>query len=247
MDACTSLKVIGQHGVGLDNIDVQEATRHKIKVLNVPDGNYISVAEHTMAFILALSRSLRINDCSVRKDAWYSRENRYTMEVCQKNLLIVGLGRIGRAVAKRAKAFGMQVMAYDGFVTKEDMEKIIKLLEPSYIAGLTLLGGEPMEYVNQQGLLPLLRRVKEQYPDKTIWCYTGYLYDRDILDNFCGKWEETRELLSYLDVIVDGEFVEAQKDISLRFRGSSNQRIIDVKKSQEMGRTVMWEDEGESV
>ena len=131
--------------------------------------------------------------------------------------------------------------------TKEDMEKIIKLLEPSYIAGLTLLGGEPMEYVNQQGLLPLLRREKEQYPDKTIWCYTGYLYDRDILDNFCGKWEETRELLSYLDVIVDGEFVEAQKDISLRFRGSSNQRIIDVKKSQEMGRTVMWEDEGESV
>lgn len=131
--------------------------------------------------------------------------------------------------------------------TKEDMEKIIKLLEPSYIAGLTLLGGEPMEYVNQQGLLPLLRRVKEQYPDKTIWCYTGYLYDRDILDDFCGKWEETRELLSYLDVIVDGEFVEAQKDISLRFRGSSNQRIIDVKKSQEMGRTVMWEDEGESV
>ena len=131
--------------------------------------------------------------------------------------------------------------------TKEDMEKIIKLLEPSYIAGLTLLGGEPMEYVNQQGLLPLLCRVKEQYPDKTIWCYTGYLYDRDILDNFCGKWEETRELLSYLDVIVDGEFVEAQKDISLRFRGSSNQRIIDVKKSQEMGRTVMWEDEGESV
>ncbi len=131
--------------------------------------------------------------------------------------------------------------------TKEDMEKIIKLLEPSYIAGLTLLGGEPMEFVNQQGLLPLLRRVKEQYPDKTIWCYTGYLYDRDILDDFCGKWEETRELLSYLDVIVDGEFVEAQKDISLRFRGSSNQRIIDVKKSQEMGRTVMWEDEGESV
>ena len=131
--------------------------------------------------------------------------------------------------------------------TKEDMEKIIKLLEPSYIAGLTLLGGEPMEYVNQQGLLPLLRRVKKQYPDKTIWCYTGYHYDRDILDNFCGKWEETRELLSYLDVIVDGEFVEAQKDISLRFRGSSNQRIIDVKKSQEMGRTVMWEDEGESV
>lgn len=126
--------------------------------------------------------------------------------------------------------------------TWEDAEKIIKLLEPSYIAGLTLLGGEPMEYRNQQGLLPLLRKVKERYPDKTIWCYTGYLYDRDILDDFGGKWEETRELLSYLDVVVDGEFVEAQKDISLRFRGSSNQRIIDVKKSREMGKIVIWED-----
>ena len=126
--------------------------------------------------------------------------------------------------------------------TKEDIEKIIKLLEPSYIAGLTLLGGEPMEYRNQQGLLPLLRRVKEQYPEKTIWCYTGYLYDKDILDDFCGKWEETREMLSYLDVIVDGEFVEEQKDISLRFRGSSNQRIIDVKKSRETGKIVLWED-----
>lgn len=126
--------------------------------------------------------------------------------------------------------------------TKEDIEKIIKLLEPSYIAGLTLLGGEPMEYRNQQGLLPLLRRVKEEYPEKTIWCYTGYLYDKDILDDFCGKWEETREMLSYLDVIVDGEFVEAQKDISLRFRGSSNQRIIDVKKSREAAEIVMWAD-----
>ncbi len=126
--------------------------------------------------------------------------------------------------------------------TREDIEKIVKLLEPSYIAGLTLLGGEPMEYRNQQGLLPLLRRVKEQYPDKTIWCYTGYLYDRDILGDFCGKWEETREILSYLDVMVDGEFVEEQKDISLRFRGSSNQRIIDVKKSREADKTVLWED-----
>ena len=124
---------------------------------------------------------------------------------------------------------------------KEDAENIIKLLEPPYIAGLTLLGGEPLEYRNQQGLLPLLRMVKETYPGKTIWCYTGYLYDRDILDDFCGKWEETKELLSYLDVIVDGEFVEAKKDISLRFRGSSNQRIIDVKKSRETGGIVLWE------
>lgn len=125
---------------------------------------------------------------------------------------------------------------------KEDAENIIKLLEPPYIAGLTLLGGEPLEYRNQQGLLPLLRMVKETYPGKTIWCYTGYLYDRDILDDFCGKWEETKELLSYLDVIVDGEFVEAKKDISLRFRGSSNQRIIDVRKSRETGGIVLWKD-----
>ena len=126
--------------------------------------------------------------------------------------------------------------------TEEDIDKLIKFLEPSYVAGLTLLGGEPMEYRNQQGLLPLLRKVKEAYPDKTIWCYTGYLYEKDILENFCGKWEETREMLSYLDVIVDGEFVEELKDISLRFRGSSNQRIIDVKKSRETGKVVLWED-----
>lgn len=126
--------------------------------------------------------------------------------------------------------------------TEDDIDMIMKFLEPSYIAGLTLLGGEPMEYQNQQGLLPLLRKVKETYPDKTIWCYTGYLYEKDILENFCGKWEETNEMLSYLDVIVDGEFVEEQKDISLRFRGSSNQRIIDVKKSRETGEVVLWED-----
>ena len=126
--------------------------------------------------------------------------------------------------------------------TEDDIDKIMKLLEPSYIAGLTLLGGEPMEYPNQQGLLPLLRKVKGAYPDKTVWCYTGYLYEKDILENFCGKWEETNEMLSYLDVIVDGEFVEEQKDISLRFRGSSNQRIIDVKKSRETGKIVLWEE-----
>lgn len=120
----------------------------------------------------------------------------------------------------------------------ETIDHILAKLEPSYIAGLTLLGGEPMEYVNQQGLLPLLRLVKERYPRKTIWCYTGYLFDEDIRDVFCGKWEETKEILSYLDVVVDGEFIEEQKDISLRFRGSSNQRIIDVRKSMQDGTVV---------
>lgn len=126
--------------------------------------------------------------------------------------------------------------------TEEDTDKILKLLEPSYIAGLTLLGGEPMEYRNRQGLLPLLRKVKEAYPDKTVWCYTGYSYEKDILEDFCAKWPETEEMLSCLDVIVDGEFVEELKDISLRFRGSSNQRLINVKKSRETGKTVLWED-----
>lgn len=124
---------------------------------------------------------------------------------------------------------------------EQDIEKILKLLEPSYIAGLTLLGGEPMEYVNQQGLLPLLRNVKEKYPDKSVWCYTGYQFDKDILQDFCKKWQETQEMLSYLDVVVDGEFVEELKDISLRFRGSSNQRIIDVKKSMQTGEIILWE------
>lgn len=129
---------------------------------------------------------------------------------------------------------------YGRVFEETDIEWIIDKLRPSYIIGLTLLGGEPMEYCNQQGLLPLLRRVKSEYPDKTIWCYTGYLYDKDILEQFSAKWEETREILSYLDVIVDGEFVEELKDISLQFRGSSNQRIIDVKKSRETGEIVLW-------
>ena len=124
MDAVPTLKVVGQHGVGLDNIDVAEATAHGVQVLNVPDANYISVAEHTLMMILALSRSLRINDCSVRADGWYSRENRYTLEVFQKNLLIVGLGRIGRTVAQRARAFDMHVMAYDGFVSGQTMAQL---------------------------------------------------------------------------------------------------------------------------
>lgn len=118
---------------------------------------------------------------------------------------------------------------------------ILELLKPPYIAGLTLLGGEPMEYGNQKALLPLLRKVKEGFPDKTIWCYTGYLFDQDIMEDFCNKWEETREILSCLDVIVDGEFVESLKDIRLVFCGSSNQRLIDVQKSLQEGKVILWE------
>ncbi len=125
--------------------------------------------------------------------------------------------------------------------TDETIELILDALSPEHVAGLTLLGGEPMEYVNQQGLLPLLRAVRKQYPEKTIWCYSGYRFEDDILHNFCEKWQETREFLSYLDILVDGEFILEKKNISLQFRGSENQRIILVQESLKSGRVVLWE------
>ena len=125
--------------------------------------------------------------------------------------------------------------------TEEEINKVIKELDHSYVEGLSLLGGEPLEHVNQKGLLPLLRKVKEKFPEKNIWCYTGYEFDKDVMDKMYKQWEETPELLSYLDVMVDGKFVEEKKDINLRFRGSSNQRIIDVKKSLKEKKTVLFE------
>lgn len=125
--------------------------------------------------------------------------------------------------------------------TEKTAARILEMLAPDYIEGLTLLGGEPLEPVNRQALLPLLREVKERYPGKNIWCYTGYLFERDILEKFCTQWAEMKEFLSYLDVIVDGEFILAQKDIRLPFRGSRNQRIIRVRESMEKGETVLWQ------
>ena len=122
-------------------------------------------------------------------------------------------------------------------------DEILRALSPDYIAGFTLLGGEPLEYANWTALLPFLKEVKERYPHKDIWCYTGYLFDRDILDDFCEKWEGMKEFLSYLDVIVDGEFIQAKKNISLRFRGSENQRIIAVQESLRQGKIMLWEEE----
>lgn len=106
-------------------------------------------------------------------------------------------------------------------------QKILDSLKPSYIAGITLLGGEPFEPVNQRGLIGLLRRVHKEYPEKTIWAYSGYTYERDILNpEGRAHCEVTDELLSYIDVLVDGEFILEQRDISLQFRGSRNQRIL---------------------
>lgn len=121
--------------------------------------------------------------------------------------------------------------------------EILAALEPDYIAGLTLLGGEPLEYVNWQALLPFLRKVKQAYPNKNIWCYTGYCFEEDVLKRFCTRWEEMWEFLSYIDVLVDGEFIEEQKDISLQFRGSANQRLILVQESVKSGGIVLWHDD----
>jgi len=120
-------------------------------------------------------------------------------------------------------------------------DRIISMLSPDYINGLSLLGGEPMEPDNQRALLPLLRRVRETYPDKDIWCYSGYTFEDDLLSESRARCEVTDELLSYIDVLVDGEFVEEKKNISLSFRGSENQRIINVPKSLETGKTVIIE------
>lgn len=125
--------------------------------------------------------------------------------------------------------------------TEETEKELLDALEPSYINGLSLLGGEPFEPENQKALVPFLRKVKERYPEKNIWCYSGYLYDSQLLSESRARCEYTDEMLSMIDVLVDGRFVESLKDITLVFRGSSNQRIIDVKKSLESGDVVLWE------
>ena len=122
--------------------------------------------------------------------------------------------------------------------TEKTEDTIIDALSPSYVSGLTLLGGEPFEHTNQQGLLPLLRRVKESYPEKNIWCFTGYLFDKDILERMCTDWPETREMLEMIDVLVDGEFVLEKRNLMLKFKGSSNQRTIDVPASLKENRVV---------
>lgn len=130
---------------------------------------------------------------------------------------------------------------YGNEFTESEIDRIIKYMEPSYVKGITLLGGEPLEHTNQQGLLVLLRKLHEVYPQKDVWCFTGYDFDKDVKGRMLKEWPETAELLSYIDVLVDGPFIEELKSVSLRFKGSSNQRTIDVKKSLESGETVIVE------
>ena len=126
--------------------------------------------------------------------------------------------------------------------TQETIDMILIMLAPAYIKGLTLLGGEPFDPRNQEAVVELLRQIKAKYPEKSIWAFSGYLFDKDILSGKLGDWEITKEYLSYLDVLVDGPFVEAKKNLSLRFRGSENQRLIDVPASLSAGKVVLWED-----
>lgn len=129
---------------------------------------------------------------------------------------------------------------YGQLYTAETEQTILTALEPSYVDGLTLLGGEPFEPENQRALVALLHRVRAEYPNKNVWCYSGYT-----LEQMLGKehphCEVTQEMLSMIDVLVDGRFTVALKDISLRFRGSANQRIIDLNASREQGKIVFWD------
>ena len=117
--------------------------------------------------------------------------------------------------------------------------EILKSLEPSYVQGITLLGGDPFEEENQEALVPFMRKVKECYPDKNVWAYTGYVYDKDLIPGGRKHTENTEELLSMIDILVDGPFVQEKKNLMLKFRGSENQRVLDMKKTLETGKIIL--------
>ena len=129
---------------------------------------------------------------------------------------------------------------YGSPFTCEVEDEILEMLNSEYVAGLSLLGGEPFEPCNQRVLLPFLLRVKERYPSKTIWCYSGHTLE-ELTGESRARCDVTDGMLSLLDVLVDGEFVLAKKNIRLRFRGSENQRLIDMNATREKGEIVLWD------
>ncbi len=129
---------------------------------------------------------------------------------------------------------------YGNEYTEETEKQILEYLKPKYIAGLSLLGGDPLEIQNQETVLKLVKKVKQTYPEKTIWCYTGCTLDKDILEGKYAENEVTQELIKYIDVMVDGEFERDLKDKTLKFRGSKNQRIIDVQESLKEKKVVEY-------
>lgn len=133
--------------------------------------------------------------------------------------------------------------SYGKEFTPEVAAEVLATLDDVFVDGLTFLGGEPMEPENQRGLLELARAAKASHPEKTIWCYTGDEYE-DLVDPESPRHtEQTDELLSLIDVLIDGPYLEDQHDITLRFRGSANQRVIDLSKTREAGEVVLWEDD----
>ena len=122
------------------------------------------------------------------------------------------------------------------------IDHILELMKPSYIKGITYLGGEPLDPRNQPGLLELSRQIKAIYPQKSIWCFSGYIWETQIRAKKLGPWEITEELLSYCDVLVDGPFIEELKNLGLRFRGSENQRLIDLPKTMASGSVILWDE-----
>ena len=122
--------------------------------------------------------------------------------------------------------------------TEETEKEILDALDHDYISGLSILGGEPLEPVNQKELADLVQKVKEKYPNKTIWCYTGYDFEKNVMGEMYNKLDSTNKLLKNIDIIVDGEFIEDKKLIDLKFRGSTNQRKIDVQNSLKENKTV---------
>lgn len=133
---------------------------------------------------------------------------------------------------------------YGNEFTQETEKEILDALEPYYIKGLTVLGGEPFEPENQRVLVKFLKDIRSRFPNKTIWCYTGYTLETDLLDESGrARCEVTDEMCGYIDVLIDGEFVLGKKDISLKFRGSSNQRLIRMPETLKTGMVVMWNDD----
>lgn len=132
--------------------------------------------------------------------------------------------------------------SYGNVFDEETQARIFEGLKSGYIAGLSLLGGEPLEPQNQEALYPFVKRVRERFPNKTIWCYTGFVLDEKtgVLTNVAKNTLYTQRLISLFDVLVDGPFVEELKDIRLKFRGSSNQRVIDVKKTLASNQVVLY-------
>ena len=131
--------------------------------------------------------------------------------------------------------------SYGNEFTEDTLNELLDAVSKDYIEGFSLLGGEPFEPENQQGVLIILKEIKQKFPQKTVWCYTGFLYDSQLLAGKVGDLETVKEILSFIDVLVDGKFVEELKSLDLLFRGSSNQRIIDVKKSMENNETIWLE------